>query len=39
MKTVVTQRAAEQSLAADGAIACFSNNLFLPGRMLIARRS
>ena len=33
------QRHAEQSLAADGAIAWFSSNLFQSGRMLIARRS
>jgi len=31
--------AAEQSLAADGAIACFSSNLIPSARMLIARRS
>jgi hypothetical protein len=30
---------AQQSLAADGAIACFSSNLFLSDWMLIARRS
>jgi hypothetical protein len=30
---------AEQGLAADGAIACFSINLFPSARMLIARRS
>ena len=30
---------AEQSLAADGAIACFLSNLFPSARMLIARRS
>ncbi|MGI9164901.1 MAG: hypothetical protein ACR2G5_00680 [Pyrinomonadaceae bacterium] len=29
----------EQSLAADGATACFSSDLFKLGRMLIARRS
>jgi hypothetical protein len=31
--------AAEQSLAGDGAIACFSSSLFHSARMLIARRS
>src|SRR5687768_8136816 len=31
--------AAQQSLAADGAIACFSNNVVPSARMLIARRS
>jgi hypothetical protein len=31
--------AAEQALAADGAIACFSSSLFHSARMLIARRS
>jgi biopolymer transport protein ExbD len=31
--------ATEQSLAADGAVACFSSNFFPPARMLIARRS
>jgi len=31
--------AAEQSLAADGAIAFFPGNLIPSGRMLIARRS
>jgi hypothetical protein len=34
-----SSRRAEQSLAADGAIACFSSNLFPSARMLIARRS
>jgi len=29
----------EQSLAADGATACFSSNLFPSGWMMIARRS
>jgi len=29
----------QQSLAADGAIACFSSSLFQSGWMLIARRS
>jgi len=29
MKPVVTQRASEQALAADGAIACFLSSLFL----------
>jgi len=29
----------EQSLAADGAIACFSSNFFPSAGMLIARRS
>ncbi len=33
------REAAQQSLAADGAIACFSSNLVPSGRMLIARRS
>jgi hypothetical protein len=31
--------AAEQSLAADGAIACFSSNHFPSAWMLLARRS
>jgi len=31
--------AVEQSLAADGAIACFSSSLCPSARMLIARRS
>jgi len=29
----------QQSLAADGAIACFSSSIFLSARVLIARRS
>jgi hypothetical protein len=36
---VRSHAAAEQSLAADGAIACFSNGVFQAARMLIARRS
>jgi len=35
----VPQRAAEQSLAADGATACFSSSLIQSAWMLIARRS
>jgi len=31
--------ATQQSLAADGATACFSSSLFLANWMLIARRS
>ena len=38
-KVFKTQRRAEQSLAADGAIACFSSNFFPSAWMLIARRS
>jgi hypothetical protein len=33
------QRIAQQSLAADGATACFSSNLVSSAWMLIARRS
>src|SRR5258705_5311269 len=36
---LVTHDAVEQSLAADGAIACFSSSFFNSAWMLIARRS
>jgi hypothetical protein len=40
MKDVaVSEERAQQSLAADGAVAYFSSNLVLSARMLIARRS
>jgi hypothetical protein len=35
----LTKHAAQQSLAADGAIVCFSSNFLSSARMLIARRS
>jgi hypothetical protein len=36
---MIGQGSAQQSLAADGAAACFSSNLIPSGWMLIARRS
>ena len=36
---IISPRDAQQSLATDGAIACFSSNPFSLARMLIARRS